>query len=741
MLLPFGFLLALTLHVSSGHDVHAHASQIGIRNLPLQHDNAVVPPLADSAVFCLHSEPGTAMAEKERQLFLDVLQQKNIRFELLQTFDVAVNAVGLAISFKDVDKIGTFGLTRDIWESRAIKLNGIQSSSHEGVKKPLKAHLAPSIKRLHDRGITGKGVRIAIVDSGVDYTHPDLGGCFGPKCRVAFGFDYVGDDFEKGALPVPDKDPMDNCSGHGTHVAGIAAANGRGIVGVAPLATLGAYRVVSCKQHGLSSHVAQALEQAYVDKMDIINLSMSLEDRENIHLATTITKLLEANIVVVSSADNNGSQGMWRVASFGRVPDIISVGSANSPAYTSGWFTLSIDPKRPYPYQTQCGAIPTTGSIRLELVIPIYDQYNGRCTLPSGLQDKVVYFAPNMCNQWALFITAKSAGVLAIITSFDIDSITSTMDLAACPGVASLSLPSLVPSLIDLSSDNLHKVSRALLKHKDLIMNLGQSFAQFDDSRNIQMSGSSSWGPDRQLNFKPDIVAPGVNIHSTYSRKLKDYTALSGASMAVAYVSGSIALYLHSNGGKRQSPRKILRSLQNSAHIIQGANGEPRAAIAHQGAGFIDIERMITGTLKVEPSVITLRDSSNPKRSSNNVFKTTITITNTDDTPHQYYITHMPMLSLRNQKHMFSSNSIESKLQMGIEVTSSMTSDIIYPNKPKDVTITFTEPTNIPSNKGWFYSGYMVIDRKGLYKGQFTENAIYVPYLGYKGEISKLDRK
>jgi subtilisin family serine protease len=62
---------------------------------------------------------------------------------------------------------------------------------------------------------TGKGIIVAIVDTGIDYTHPDLGGCIGPTCKVIGGYDFINND----------ANPMDD-HGHGTHVAGIVAANG-----------------------------------------------------------------------------------------------------------------------------------------------------------------------------------------------------------------------------------------------------------------------------------------------------------------------------------------------------------------------------------------------------------------------------------------------------------------------------------------------------------------------------------
>jgi minor extracellular serine protease Vpr len=92
-------------------------------------------------------------------------------------------------------------------------------------------------------GFTGRGVHVAVMDSGIDYDHPDLGGCFGRGCRVSTGYDLVGDDYDEEQSdptwqPVPHPDPLpDDCLGHGTHVAGIIGARG-GVTGVAPDVTL-----------------------------------------------------------------------------------------------------------------------------------------------------------------------------------------------------------------------------------------------------------------------------------------------------------------------------------------------------------------------------------------------------------------------------------------------------------------------------------------------------------------------
>lgn len=78
------------------------------------------------------------------------------------------------------------------------------------------------VDKLHKIGVKGKGVKIAIIDSGVDYTHPSLGSGFGIGHKIAFGYDFVGDDFLGYNTPVPDDDPVVSCAsgGHGTHVSG-----------------------------------------------------------------------------------------------------------------------------------------------------------------------------------------------------------------------------------------------------------------------------------------------------------------------------------------------------------------------------------------------------------------------------------------------------------------------------------------------------------------------------------------
>ncbi len=121
-------------------------------------------------------------------------------------------------------------------------------------------HTMCGVDKVQASGIKGKGIKIAVIDTGVDYRHPSLGGCFGEGCKVAFGYDFVGDDYPTTVVESPT--PLSTCigGGHGTHVMGKSLRHcpkfdidlflgiigmedqpqtGFGLLGVAPEATLG----------------------------------------------------------------------------------------------------------------------------------------------------------------------------------------------------------------------------------------------------------------------------------------------------------------------------------------------------------------------------------------------------------------------------------------------------------------------------------------------------------------------
>jgi subtilisin family serine protease len=140
----------------------------------------------------------------------------------------------------------------------------------------LSTHIITGVDKLHAEGYTGKGITIAVLDTGVDYLNPALGGCFGPGCKIPAGYDYVGDDYDGSNTPVPDDDPFTSCSPHGTHVSGIIGANENefGFRGVAPDAEIHMYRVFGCDGYTTDDLLVNVSLTAYDSGVDIITASI-----------------------------------------------------------------------------------------------------------------------------------------------------------------------------------------------------------------------------------------------------------------------------------------------------------------------------------------------------------------------------------------------------------------------------------------------------------------------------------
>ena len=175
-------------------------------------------------------------------------------------------------------------------------------------------------------GLYGDTIKVAVIDSGVYYLHPALGGCFGTGCKVAFGYDFVGDTYgAQNSNPVPDSDPIDNCSAdsHGTHVAGIIAgvanlktgtfATPLDFTGVAPEVILGAYRIYGCPEDRTADDIiAAAIYRAANDGADVINLSLgSSAGYSDDVSAVAASRVTDAGHFVVCSNGNAADQGLF----------------------------------------------------------------------------------------------------------------------------------------------------------------------------------------------------------------------------------------------------------------------------------------------------------------------------------------------------------------------------------------------------------------------------------------------
>jgi subtilisin family serine protease len=208
-------------------------------------------------------------------------------------------------------------------------------------------------------GVSGLGVKVAVIDTGIDYTHPDLGSCFGSGCKVVGGYDFVNGD----------TDPRDD-HGHGTHVAGIMAANGT-VTGVAPQAKLLAYKVLNQFGQGYMSDVIAALEQAVLDGAKVANLSLGGAGDANDATSQAVDNATAAGMLSVISSGNNGpayqtvgSPGTARTAlTVGAVDKSGVIASFSSRGYITDDNELVMKPEIVAPGVAINSTVPATGQL------------------------------------------------------------------------------------------------------------------------------------------------------------------------------------------------------------------------------------------------------------------------------------------------------------------------------------------------------------------------------------------
>ena len=433
-------------------------------------------------------------------------------------------------------------------------------------------------------GLDGSGIKVAVIDTGVDFDHPDLLG-WGSDGKVIGGYNFI----------QPNQLPMDN-NGHGTKVAGIIAADGS-IFGVAPKAKILAYKVSEDGEGVSSELISGAIEKAIEDEADIINISLGV-NRTNSKIDSAVNYALEKGIFVVTAAGNDGP-GLKTIGSPGRNVESLTVGATYNNMTSSLIATLEIGEK-------QYTAIPMVGAPKTDEPVTgkiIFGGYGKNSELKNlDVKDSILIVERGSDVEGELLFfsikekNAADAGARALIVFNNEPGIFLGELIHEFSGSDySPQIP-----VVSIDREEGLEIIEKLENETKGIMHL---FYNPDFIAHF-----SSRGPVSPFYMKPEMVAPGAYINTTQIGASYNFT--SGTSFAAPHVSGAAALLLQNNPELENHELKSL--LVTTTKPVSNAYGK-EFSIHESGSGRLDIASAYNAKLIINPTNFVVNFSSDEK--------------------------------------------------------------------------------------------------------------------------------
>jgi minor extracellular serine protease Vpr len=559
-------------------------------------------------------------------------------------FQVVLDGFTVTLPFTKLPRLARLAFVRKIYPS---------------VRYHLATDTSPSVIGADElnqtAGARGEGIKIGIVDDGVDSTNPFLnpagysyppgfpkGGTKWTTPKVIVARAFPGPNSGRPGRLAVDR----RASFHATHVAGIAAGDagtcspgGRdhpptcGLSGVAPRAYIGNYRVFNVPTPighiANTPEIAAAFEAALRDGMNVINFSGGGAETEpaNDAMVDVIRNVAAAGVVPVISAGNDRDDfGMASIGSPGTAPEAITVAAVSNkhvfapvlavrtpgapaevqriPIAGSGGTrfpgSFSLTTRRLVDVGALTGA--GGGPVDRRICGPDDDTNNpDKSPLrPGSLNGDVALASRGHCTFVSKAIRAARAGAIGLVLADNRSG-------EANPIPIELVLPAGMISNLD--GARLRQYLATTAGAADVT--IGNAFQRVDTGRSGIVTSFSSGGPtafDHLL--KPDVSAPGGQILSSTLPEFtggSPFAVFDGTSMSAPHVSGSAALLLQLHPG--WTPQQVKSALMTTAGAAWGDTARTQEApVTLGGAGLVDLPRAAKPLVFTEPSALSFRD-------------------------------------------------------------------------------------------------------------------------------------
>ncbi|WP_285890045.1 S8 family serine peptidase [Paenibacillus macerans] len=585
-----------------------------------------------------------ATVNNEQQKFLHTAAGQGLDLDVNYQYDTVLNGFEITIPANQIPKLADVPGVKSIHENSIWYPVPLETASmDDGAPFEINPIKQIGADLAWEKGLTGKGLKVGVIDTGVDYKHPDLAGAY----KGGYDSFYNDDDpYEEPPIAQED-DPLGTGyegTSHGTHVAGTIvgrAANTESDIvqkGIAYEAELYAYKVLGRNQenpaqtNGSSAQVIDGIERAVKDGMDVINLSLGSDSEKDVNSpdAVAINNAVLSGVVAVV-ANGNAGPGNYSMGSPATAQLAIAVGGVDT---DSLHYSGSLDSK----FANSSDLSDATSSSATSATYATYD-FNVMAweTLQDDFRNilgtkplEVVYANLGSDEDYAgldvkgkvvlvsrgaqpfayKIANAKERGAVAIaIFNGMADASGKNAELSdAIPDEYDgyINLPQgdsfdYIPTL-DLRRQDGLALARALTENDRLALNF--TFPEEYPSEIVpgdSLYAYSSWGPnaDKDLSIKPDIVAPAVNIRSSYpaygnlvegASYDRAYMRSSGTSMAAPHVAGLALLLLQQHPD--WTPFDVRSALANTADVLDnGAGG--LYEVYQQGAGRANVANAV----------------------------------------------------------------------------------------------------------------------------------------------------